>query len=33
MSYRKFERIEQVSDQFGIKVKRASFIEAMDIIF
>jgi len=31
MSYGKFERIEQVSDQFGIKVKRASFIEAMDI--
>ncbi len=31
MSYEKFERIEQVSDQFGIKVKRASFIEIKDI--
>ena len=26
MSYGNFERIEQVSDKFGIKVKRASFI-------
>ena len=31
MSYGKFERIEQVSDKFGIKVKRDFFIEAMDI--
>ena len=31
MSYGKFERIEQVSDKFGIKVKRASFIEVKDI--
>ncbi len=31
MSYGKFERIEQVSDKFGIKVKRTSFIEVMDI--
>jgi len=31
MSYGKFERIEQVSDKFEIKVKRASFIDAMDI--
>jgi len=31
VSYGKFERIEQVSDKFGIKVKRASFIEARDI--
>jgi len=31
MSYGKFERIEQVSDKFGIKVKRLSFIEVKDI--
>jgi hypothetical protein len=31
MSYGKFERIEQVSDQFEIKVKRAFFIDVMDI--
>ena len=31
MSYGKFERIEQVSDQFAIKVKRASFMEAKAI--
>lgn len=31
MSYGKFERIEQVSDKFGIKVKRTSFIEVKDI--
>ena len=30
MSYGKFERIEQVSEQFGIKVKRASFIEKIE---
>ncbi|MDM8521815.1 hypothetical protein QUF80_00430 [Desulfococcaceae bacterium HSG8] len=31
MPYGKFERIEQVSDKFGIKVKRASFTEAEHI--
>jgi len=31
MPYGKFERIEQVSDKFGIKVRRTPFIETMDI--
>jgi hypothetical protein len=31
MPYGKFERIEQVSDKFGLKVKRASFIDLIDI--
>jgi hypothetical protein len=31
MSYGKFEKIEQVSDKFGIKVKRAAFIQKKDI--
>ncbi|MCK4492975.1 MAG: hypothetical protein KAU26_02900 [Methylococcales bacterium] len=31
MSYGKFERIEQVADKFGIKVKRAAFIEIKTI--
>ncbi len=31
MPYGKFERIEQVSDKFGIKVKRASFIERKEM--
>ncbi len=31
MSYGKFERIEQVSDTFGIRVKRASFVERKEM--
>ncbi|HHC24868.1 MAG TPA: hypothetical protein ENK58_05565 [Desulfobacterales bacterium] len=31
MPYGKFERIEQVSDRFGIKVRRTPFAETMDI--
>jgi len=31
MLYEEFERIEQVADKFGIKVKRSSFIEAKTI--
>ncbi|MCP4398753.1 MAG: hypothetical protein GY801_15825 [bacterium] len=31
MSYGKFERIEQVSDTFGITVKRASFLERKEM--